>query len=334
MDVFVDPRFDDLYRRYPISLVDVGARGGLKANWAAARRHLRLIGFEPDPVELERLVERTTREQSSSRYLGTALHSHRSTLHLHVARDRGLSSIFPPNRPFLDTFPDAERFDTLSMKDVDADALDDVVAANGVGDVDFIKADTQGSELLVLKGAERTLRASVIGVEVEVEFAPIYSGQPLFADVDAYMRELGYLLFDLRPCYWKRGAGRAIGGPRGQIIWADALYLRDVAGFGRAIAGLPADARAAKVLKAVSISLLYGYYDYALEIITALGAHFSPEDRKVIAAALLRSGAVVAQPPRFPGRRRIASVLHRLWKLVRERSEGWSVSEAEIGNLR
>ena len=103
---------------------------------------------------------------------------------------------------------------------------------------------------------------------------------------------------------------------------------------GRAVADLPVEQRAAKVLKAVSISLLYGYYDYSLEIATTLGDHFTPGDRNAISAALLTAGANAAQPPRFPGRRRVASLLHRLWKLVRERSEGWSVSEAEIGNLR
>jgi hypothetical protein len=88
------------------------------------------------------------------------------------------------------------------------------------------------------------------------------------------------------------------------------------------------------VLKAVTISLLYGYYDYALEIAMTLGSWLRAEDREAVLRIIREAGATAAQPPRFPGRRRVASMLHRLWKLVRERSEGWSVSEAEIGNLR
>jgi hypothetical protein len=31
MNVFIDPRFDRVYGRYPLVLADIGARGGLKA---------------------------------------------------------------------------------------------------------------------------------------------------------------------------------------------------------------------------------------------------------------------------------------------------------------
>ena len=36
--------------------------------------------------------------------------------------------------------------------------------------------------------------------------------------------------------------------------------------------------------------------------------------------------------PAFPGRRRLASAFRRLWKLCRLPNEGWSVSDAGIGN--
>jgi FkbM family methyltransferase len=334
MALFVDPRFESVYGRYPLTLVDVGARGGLKANWASAAPHLRLIGFEPDAAELARLVDDATAAGAANTYLGVALHERRAAIQLHVARDRGLSSIFPPDRAFLDAFPDAERFDTVAVHEARADALDDVLKAHALGGVDFLKVDTQGSELFVLRGAGHTLASSAIGVEVEVEFTPIYSGQPLFADVDAYLRGLGFQLFDLRPCYWKRSAGRSLGGPRGQIIWADALYLKKVPALRDAIAGLPSEERASKALKAVSISLLYGYYDYALEIARHTADVFTPDDHAALVRALERAGLREAHAPSFPGRRRFASLVHRLWRFTRERNEGWSVSDAEIGNLR
>jgi hypothetical protein len=37
--------------------------------------------------------------------------------------------------------------------------------------------------------------------------------------------------------------------------------------------------------------------------------------------------------PNFPGRRKLAAAFRRLWKAARPRAEGWSVSDAEIGNL-
>jgi FkbM family methyltransferase len=330
MDVFIDPRFDDVYRRHPLVLVDVGARGGLKSNWSPARRHLRLLGFEPDKREFGYLVDRTGAQKDSSTFFDVALHHRRGPLQLHVARDRGLTSIFEPNRGFLDSFPDADRFDITEIQQVEADTLDNQLRAHEVNDVDFIKADTQGSELFVLEGASCALASSVVGLEVEVEFTPIYKGQPLFADVDHFLRGLGYLLFDLRPCYWKRAAGRGIGGPRGQIIWADALYFKSLPALREAVAKLDPALQESKLLRALSISLLYGYCDYALEITREAGDVLAPDERATIEQRLRESGG--RQGRKFPGRRHLAAALHRLWRLCLQRDDAWSVSKATLGN--
>jgi FkbM family methyltransferase len=333
MNIFLGPRFADSYARNPLLLVDVGARGGLKRDWAAARPHLRVLGFEPEQREFEKLAQGTTADDNSTRILNVALHSVQGPLEFHVARDRGLSSIFEPNRAFLDAFPDAARFDTTDTLQVPADTLDNILRLHGIADPDFIKVDTQGSELFVLRGASDALASSMVGVEVEVEFTPIYSGQPLFADVDSFMRGLGYLLFDLRPCYWKRAAGRAIGGPRGQIIWADALYLKSVGALRDAVMALPPALRRAKILKAISVALLYGYCDYALDIAQNSGDVLSADDRTAIEGSLKAVSSGAAAPLQaLPGRRYLAAALYRLWKVFRQRDDSWSVSSPRLGN--
>lgn len=332
MDVFIHPRFRPLYEQHPLVLVDVGARGGLKSNWRPAQQHLHVIGFEPDKVEFDRLVERARTEGDGIRFFNTALHKEPGVLKLYVAKDRGLTSIFEPDRAFLDTFPDADRFDTTDIAEIQADTLDNVLSGSGVTDVDFVKADTQGSELFVLQGGDQILASSVFGVEVEVEFAPIYRNQPLFADVDAYLRQLGFALFDLRPCFWKRAAGRGIGGPQGQMIWADALYLRTLPALADVLDSREGDARRAKLLKALSVSILYGYYDYALEIARQWG-HVLDGDERATIEEQLRAAASDAGPlPKFPGRRQVAAAAHRLWKLSADRNDAWSISDAELGN--
>ena len=332
-DIFIDPRFEEEYARQPIVLADVGARGGLKRNWSAASPHLRVIGFEPDEREYRRLVEDGTRDEKRAVFIHAALHDRPGTLSLRVARDRGLSSMFEPNRELIDRFPDAARFDTTDVQAVHADTLDRLVAERGLTDIDFIKADTQGSELFVLQGAGATLSSAVVGVEVEVEFAPIYKDQPLFAEVDVFLRGRGFSLFDLRPCYWKRAAGRDLGGPYGQIIWADALYLKNVAAIQPNVAALPAESRKSKVLRAISIAVLYGSYDYAVEISRALGAVFTDDERALVERRLYEGGRTRGGVPPFPGRRRVAGALRKLWRIFRLRNDGWSVSDAGIGNV-
>lgn len=331
MDVFIDPRLEPAYARHPLVLVDAGARGGLRDNWAAARRHLRLIGFEPDKREHAELV-RNTGPDDRTVFFDVALHNVSGPLRLHVARERGLSSIFEPDRRFLDAFPEADRFDTIEVVEIEADTLDNLLRTRGIGDVDFLKVDTQGSELFVLQGAACALDTLAVGAEVEVEFTPIYKGQPLFADVDRYVRSLGYLLFDLRPCYWKRTAGRAVGGPRGQIIWADALYLKGIPALRATLESLESGHRTSKLLKAIAVAILYGYYDYALDVLRECGTGLAAADRVLIERRLSTSAASGALH-RLPGRRKLASAFHRLWQLSVARDDAWSVSKPKLGNF-
>ena len=60
-----------------------------------------------------------------------------------------------------------------------------------------------------------------------MELNPLFEGQPLFADIDAHLRERGWALQGLRRTSWRRGArlDPAESADGGQIVAADALYL-------------------------------------------------------------------------------------------------------------
>jgi FkbM family methyltransferase len=331
MDPFIHPRFETSYQRRPLVLVDVGARGGVKSHWSPATRHLRTIGFEPDRREYERLVA-DTRTNDRVTFFDKALHNRREPIQLRMTRNPALTSAFDPNRMFLDRFPEAERFDVVEVRQVDACPLDELLAAEHIDDIDFLKVDTQGSERYVIEGAAHALASSAVGVEVEVEFAPLYTGQPLFADVDTTLRGLGFALFDLRPCYWKRSAGRTLGGPHGQIVWADALYLKNIVELKRSLEPLDPETRKSKALRAMSVSLLYGYWDYAMEIALETEEYFDPVERALILDGLRHGGSAGRTTWRVPGRKWLAAVFRRLWRLTVPTNDAWSVGGATLGN--
>ena len=262
-NVFISPDFHSYYQHYPIKLVDVGASGGLQSPWKDAREFLAVVGFEPDEQEFKNLTENRV---SKVTYLNVALYKERISIDFHSAADHEKSSIFLPNRIFLDKFPNPKRFDIVRTVRLEVDTLDSQLDKHGIGDIDFIKLDTQGSELFILQGANRTMDHT-FGLEVEVEFAQMYKGQPLFADLDKFVRSKGFHLFDLRPFYWKRTNGMSYGEIKGQLIFANALYLKDTEVFGQHLAQIEDDVvRKSKVLRAISICVLYGYFDYAAEI--------------------------------------------------------------------
>jgi len=83
--------------------------------------------------------------------------------------------------------------------------------------IDALKLDLQGFELEALRGLGRRL-GEVRAILTEVELAPLYDGQPLFADVDLFLRAQGFRLFHLYEL-WSH--------PDGQVTAADALYLNE-----------------------------------------------------------------------------------------------------------
>lgn len=225
-----------------LALLDIGARDGLQWPWRDLSDLIDPTLVEPDQEEARNL---------SGRVLPVALWERKERLSIYVTQSHGASSVFKPNRAFLDQFPESERFDIKSSFEVEATTIDDLGLA-----CDFIKVDTQGSELAILRGGQNALRHA-IGVEVEVEFVQMYEHQPLFADVDQYMRSQGFELWDIRRTYWKYKHGVSSSPNKGRLIFGDALYLRQ-------FSPLLSEHQTAMLTLA---AIAYGFHDYAASIV-------------------------------------------------------------------
>jgi FkbM family methyltransferase len=137
--------------------------------------------------------------------------------------------------------------------------LDEVFAAPGASPPtpDVLSIDTQGSELEILQGGTAILHDSIVAIVCEVEFVPLYRGQPLFGDVAAHLRERGFHfarfagLYELSPV--RRGIGLRAGGFQS---YAEAIFLKDVE-------ALPADA-VARTRKLAFVSIVFGCLEYGL----------------------------------------------------------------------
>jgi hypothetical protein len=64
-------------------------------------------------------------------------------------------------------------------------------------DIDLLKIDVQGAELLSLSGAERTLER-VLLLLTEVSFAPLYEGSCIFGEVYEFLTARGFRLLALQ----------------------------------------------------------------------------------------------------------------------------------------
>jgi FkbM family methyltransferase len=240
----------------PITLVDIGSSGGIAPQWELVR-NLTVIEFEPD----ERAPLRRLRADVKRVVLRTPLWERAAEMDFHLTAKQQASSLFKPNQPVFDRYPAPDRVAIQRTSRIQVDTLENQLSQAGIDRVDFIKLDAQGAELNILRGSEDLVARSVIGLEIEVEFLPLYHGQPLFADVDEYVRSLGFELFDLRPTQWKYAEGATMKS-RGQLAFADALYFRTF----HSIDWSDADA-ARKLLAFIRIAELHERPDFAAHLI-------------------------------------------------------------------
>ncbi len=106
--------------------------------------------------------------------------------------------------------------------------LDDIAELD---DLDLLKIDVQGGELMVFQVGRRRL-AETVAVHTEVSFVGLYQDQPTIGDVDAELRLQGFLphamvalkRWPLAPVVYDGDFRR----PMHQLLEADLVYVRDV----------------------------------------------------------------------------------------------------------
>lgn len=305
-----------------VNIIDIGASGGIHPRFSKIIKNLRAILFEPDPREFTRLKESVP---DNYRVLNTALSENPGEVDFYLCKKQEVSSVYLPNKAFLSNFPDIERFSVLKRVKMITDTLDNQMAVNNITDIDFIKIDAEGSELSIIKGG-RNILTTVMGLEVEISFAPIRENQPLFHDVNKYVTELGYQLLDIKRYYWKRRNTDFRNFRKGQIIFGDVLYFRSPENICDLF---EADER--KIIACFLLLLSYGYLDLA-ETLYQLA-----QQRQIISNDALNDlkemlgkywQKIVLTD--FRGKQRIYNIIHKIANIFC--SNFWATGDRDIGN--
>jgi FkbM family methyltransferase len=185
-------------------VLDVGANIG--QYYRFLRRY---VGYDGTVVSLEP-VEEMYRALVGAAPQDPKWHVHRlalgeqnTTMTINVARERTLSSFLPRNEAGLQAMgyqkylreTELSTTEAVEMRRLD-DVLPEIVPHRPARI--FLKSDTQGYDMNVIRGARQCLD-SIVALQVELSVRHVYSGSTSYLDALAEMEALGYELTGVFP---------------------------------------------------------------------------------------------------------------------------------------
>ncbi len=246
----------------PINVVDIGANpidGEAPYKPLLDAGLARVYGFEPNPDALARL---NATKGPNETYFPSAVYDGNEQ-ELRVCKAQGMTSLLEPNADllsYLHGFPEWGKVEErISIPTVRLDDVDEIEK------IDYLKIDIQGGELEVFRNGANRLQDCLV-IQTEVEFLPMYEGQPLFSEVELYLRELGFTFHRFVPLVSRiiqpMLLNNDIYGQLSQATYADAVFIKDFTKF---------DQLTSRQLKTIALILndIYESFDIALRALMA-----------------------------------------------------------------
>jgi|SRR5271165_846203 len=172
--------------------IDVGAHHGeMTIGYARHNPGLTIYAIEPNL----RAAVRMMGHSPNVIVIPMAIAEKDGSADFHINAFEQSSSLLPMNEQALQTWVGLEKLKVDSVVTVPTIRLDTFMDLMGINTVDFLKIDTQGTDLSVVRSAGSRLR-DVAKITLEVEVAPthLYSGAPSKDEVVRFLDEAGFAL--------------------------------------------------------------------------------------------------------------------------------------------
>tara|TARA_X000000368_G_C22941084_1_gene672195 strand:- start:3 stop:929 length:927 start_codon:yes stop_codon:yes gene_type:complete len=182
----------------PYIIIDGGAAGDIEEPFSHIKDISKFVRFEPRGSETVIMTEDI--------YVDGGLWKEDNVKKLHVAKRRTTSSLYPPNKQFLDNFDNRYGLPprTTEFKlDINLRSIDSAVKNKEIPKPNFIKLDIHSAEFEAIQGSINSLDEN-LGFLVETWHSDVHKGQHLHGEIESFLVSKGYEVFDLRPAAeWK-----------------------------------------------------------------------------------------------------------------------------------
>lgn len=202
-------RHHELLERPPV-LVDVGASGGSHRIWDQLAPFSIVVGFDADLRDTE-FVVREGKGFKKLFLLNKLIGASKSTVPFHLTTSPHCSSTLEPDLEALSPYHFKSLFHVEKTVLLQAIDLKSALASVDISYVDWLKTDTQGTDLTVVKSLGEDLIASMIVAEFEPGISSAYKREDKMHSVMSFMDTLDFWLCDLAlkgPCRLSEDAVR------------------------------------------------------------------------------------------------------------------------------
>ena len=228
--------------------------------------HSKIIGFE---IEKEVCDKMNSEASKGIKYYPYALGRANEKKKLYNTNAPMCTSLYKPNEKLISLYNNLHFAYLKDVTEIETITLDNFVSKHSLDQLDFIKIDTQGSELDIFNGGKNSLK-NVLKIICEVEFVPIYEKQPLFGDVSRFLDERGFMFNKflglsgrtLKPIISNKDPNTA-----SQHMWSDAVFIKNI----EIIKNLSDE----KLLKLSVLSALYNSIDLSFFCLSIYDKRYS-----------------------------------------------------------
>ena len=247
----------------PIVLIDIGAVGRPPSHWLPLRDQISLIGFEPNKEECKKLNASGCGYRKSE-FFPYAIGEHNEKRPFYITDYHECCSLLQPNFEWLKRFDYGSFFNVKRTSETETISLNSIEKLSDYR-IDAIKIDAQGNELPILKGAESILN-DVFLIEIETGLHKNYIDETTFDELCPYLNHKGFICMEVftQPAQKRKNKAREWKSAKGQAMACESIWIRDLIKCER---NFLHSLEKSDFLSILSLCWLFGYSDYALELL-------------------------------------------------------------------
>jgi len=178
---------------HPI-LVDIGSTGDSPVIWSAIESFSTYIGFDPDTRDIQIITDKRFKKKYIINKAVTSSDKNNSTLFYYTKSTHCSSTLFPNFKSLSNYYSLFNIFQVENVDIIKTTTLNQLVSDLNLSSLDWIKLDTQGTDLRIIKSLNSMIFNKVLVVDVEPGLIDAYVGEDLFSDVHGYLVGNGFWL--------------------------------------------------------------------------------------------------------------------------------------------